>query len=167
MSITIEPISWIPEDELQLARLCTTKLTYILEGTLTIGIYSLVACLPDPNSFFNDQFHKLYAHAEVLHTISGKVHASQMILQLRECSAEIKHKIRLFQEEVSESLTVDVYERITRLSKIQDRALAVCDQVGEFAGLLSMDLSLLAKLKGLIVQVVDSAPQILDEKVAK
>lgn len=104
------------------------------------------------------------AFAVVLRTVSGKPSATELHRFLREYSGNVRQAIHRLQSELNKLLEAKPRDRVTGLNKARDLALAICDEIGKYAGLLNIDLSELANLKTLIDQIIDAVPALLSER---
>jgi hypothetical protein len=164
MASVIDTRSAVFGADVQLAGLCCTRLVGLLQGTVSVGLPTLATGIPDPNSFFPDQFERMDAYSVVLGTVSGKPIATELLTLLRECSGDVRQALHGLQLELNKLLEVQPRERITGLDSVRDLALAVCDDIGKYAGLLNIDVPGLANLKTLIVQMIEAIPALLPDR---
>ncbi len=164
MASVIDTRSAVLDTDVQLAGLCCTKLVGLLQGTVSVCLPTLVTDVPDPNSFFSGQFERMDAYSVVLGTVSGKPIATELLLLLRECSRNVRQAIHGLQLELNKLLEVQPRERITGFDNVRDLALAICDEIGKYAGLLNIDVPGLANLKTLIVQMIEAIPALLPDR---
>ena len=157
----IDTTSLVFEADMQLAELCCAKLVGFLQGAVSVGLPALMKGVPDPSRFFPDQFQKMDAYSVVLGTISGKPNTTELLLRLRQCSCNVRQAIGRLQQEINDLLSIQTCDRVANLKNVRDAALAICVAIGEYAGLLRIELSKLTQLKMQIVQIVDAMPALL------
>jgi hypothetical protein len=144
-------------DELRLAQFACAKLAGMVQGAVSIGLPALVSGESgafDSRIFLEQQFRVMTGFALVLHTVSGKPGAVEEILRLRDRSRAVLttlddlQDLLLHHQESSDGPT-------PTFQSARDSAFALCDAIAEYADLVKLDRSRIAKVKEVVLQVFD------------
>lgn len=146
-------------DDVCFAQTACIKLVKLLQGTLSVGLPSLVTGFPDSRLFFDEAFHVMEAYATVLQTIGGKASATELILHLRRCSGELHNEIRRLRGELMAATPGAGGQTNHSFRAARDATERICDLIGEYTHMLGRDLALFAEIKALSLRLFDCIPE--------
>ena len=143
-------------DELHLAQLSCLKLVKLLQGTLSIGLPSLVTGVPDPQRFLGERFRVMEALAIVLGTVAGRPVIAETILQLTRYSDQLQEELRQLHRELLSAQPTISEGTPDALRQAKNATGRLFDILTSLAGLLIVETPLVSETKGMAFQLLDS-----------
>jgi hypothetical protein len=145
----------IAADELRFAQSACLRLAKRLQGTLSVGLSTVLNRWPQAGSFFEDNFRVLAAYAVVVGDVYAKPEAKDETLWLREKSRDISAALEELHRRLLACLD-SAESSSAALRSARAAAAVLCDAIAEYARLTELDGAPVAKMKVVVLQVFDA-----------
>jgi hypothetical protein len=143
-------------DELHLAQLACVKLVKLLQGTLSIGLPSLVTGVPEPQQFLRERFRVMEALAIVLGTVAGRPVVAEAILQLKQYSDELQAELQQLHRELLSAQRTISESSPDSFGQAKDTTGRLFEIAAALARFLKIETPLVSETKGMALQLLDA-----------